>query len=108
MCENVGHYAVYPISPDSSSDCSPKKTDSECSAKSATRPELHRVVATFTQEGNSMGTTGDPEILDVFLEFQLSEEDGPFFVLRSETGWSFDSPEELLAVINRVSDIMSD
>ena len=107
MSESVGHYAVYRTSPDLSSDCSSKSPDSESCVKSVTKPELTRVQATFWQEGNTAGTTNDPEILDVFLEFQLSEEDGPFIVLKSETGWSIDSLEELQAVIQRVTDIVS-
>jgi hypothetical protein len=69
-------------------------------------PELSHVMVRFVQEGNTCGTTDDVETLDVELEFQLSESDGPFFVIRTP-GWSFDEPTDIAKLIRRVMQICS-
>ena len=67
-------------------------------------PELSRVTARFVQDGNTMGTTEDVESLEIALEYQLSEDDGPFFVIRTE-GWSIDEPSDIAKLIRRVLQI---
>jgi len=53
---------------------------------------------TYTQEGNTLGTTSDDEYLT--LSFESSDfSEGGFYVLQTD-GWSFDSLEELLALLN--------
>jgi len=69
-------------------------------------PELSRVMVRFVQEGNTAGTTDDVETLDIELEFQLCEDDGPFFVIRT-AGWSFDEPTDIAKLIRRVMQICS-
>ena len=54
---------------------------------------LDRTTFKFVQEGNSLGTTSDTEVLDVELEHQLPDE-GPFVVIRTE-GWSVNEGWEL-------------
>ena len=68
-------------------------------------PEIQAVSVTFVQEGNTLGTTQDYESLTIGLEFQLSEEEGPFFVLKTE-GWSFDNIGELEKLIKRCETIL--
>lgn len=54
----------------------------------------------FTQEGNTLGSTNGMEVMDVSLEYQLDSESGPFFVLRTETGWSFDDKEDIAKLLD--------
>ena len=70
------------------------------------KPEIGKVEVHFSQEGNTLGSTSEYEELDIRLEFQLSEEDGPFYVIKSETGWSFDNIDELKALIDRVEKVL--
>ena len=52
----------------------------------------------FVQDGNTMGTTEELEILDVHLEYQMPEErkgDDAFIVLKSQGGWSINEPDDL-------------
>lgn len=67
-------------------------------------PELSRVRVRFVQEGNTCGTTDDVETLDIELEFQLGEDDGPFFVIRT-SGWSFDESTDIAILVRRVMQI---
>lgn len=70
-------------------------------------PEISKVSFEFTQEPNTLGTTDasgcGSEHLTVECEYQLPGEE-PFFVIRSTSGWSFDEPETLLALLNSVKD----
>jgi len=59
------------------------------------RPEIFGISVKFCQDGNTLGTTSEDEELTMTAEFQLGEEAGPFFVLRSTTGWSIDDLEDL-------------
>jgi len=68
--------------------------------------ELSGASAHFTQEGNTLGTTTDYEELSISLEFAAGEDEGPFYVLKSETGWSFDGVDELKALIERVEKVL--
>ena len=70
------------------------------------KPEISQVSVTYNQEGNSMGTTSECETIDVNLEFQLSEKDGCFVVLKTE-GWSFDDPKDLIELIERTKRVLS-
>ena len=59
-------------------------------------PDIIKVTFEFTQSPNTLGTT-DPsgvgsEELTVECEYELPGEE-PFFVIRSDSGWSFDDPE---------------
>ena len=69
-------------------------------------PRIDKVKVSFSQEGNTLGTTSEYENLDVHLEFPLEEDDGPFYVIKTETGWSFDDIEDLQVLIDRVKRIL--
>lgn len=56
----------------------------------------------FSQDGNTLGTTSETEILTVRCEYQLPGEE-PFFVIDTE-GFSFDSIEDLTQVIKAAQD----
>ena len=64
-------------------------------------PSINHASVSFEQEGNSMGTTEEYEQITINLEYQLSEEDGSFIVLKTD-GWSIDNPSDLDTLINRV------
>lgn len=64
------------------------------------RPELDRLAVTFCQDGNTLGTTAEVESITIRLESQLPGE-GFFYVLQTD-GWSFDGPEDLLELIDKV------
>jgi len=68
-------------------------------------PEIQTMSVTFVQDGNTLGTTQRDEELTINLEFQLSEKEGPFFVLKTE-GWSFDDIGELESLIKRCKAIL--
>ena len=63
------------------------------------RPEITKISVDFVQDGNTLGTTDEFESLTLDIQFQLGE-DGPFYVLTTNTGWSFDRPEELQKLVN--------
>ena len=71
----------------------------------ANKPALQSVMVEFCQEGNTLGTTAEDESIKVFLEFQLSEEEEPFFVIKTE-GWSFDDPSEIQELIDKAKRIL--
>lgn len=67
------------------------------------KPILWELKATFIQDGNTLGTTDETERLEIRLERQDFDEDDPFWlVIKSETGWSFGSPEELAELIEKM------
>jgi hypothetical protein len=70
-------------------------------------PDISKVTFQFTQSPNTLGTT-DPsgvgsEELTVECEYQLPGEE-PFFVIRSDSGWSFDDPESFLKLLLSVKE----
>jgi hypothetical protein len=70
-------------------------------------PSINGFQIRFTQEPNSLGTTDSDgvgvEDLTVDCEYQLPGEE-PFFVIRTTSGWSFDQPETLLALLTTVKE----
>jgi hypothetical protein len=72
------------------------------------RTELYRVTADFVQEGNTLSTTEETEVLHVELEYPVGEVLGPFIVIRTSTGWSIDEPEELQTLLKRVKRAAAD
>jgi hypothetical protein len=56
----------------------------------------------ISQDGNTLGTTGETEILAVRCEYQLPGEE-PFLVIGTE-GFSFDDIEDLAKIIKAVQD----
>jgi hypothetical protein len=63
---------------------------------------LDRIVYSFSQEGNTLGTTDEVEELTITVETPLGDirKDGGFLVIQSSTGWSIDEPHELLDILN--------
>lgn len=76
------------------------------------KPHTSRIEFEFTQEGNTLGTTSDFEDLVVYVESQLGniedKEGDPFYVIKTSTGWSIDSIEELDEVLRTVKDAVED
>ena len=58
---------------------------------------LCEVTFKFYQEGNTNGTNGDTEELDIILETVAGDarEDGYFITLKTNTGWSFNDRKEM-------------
>ena len=71
------------------------------------KPEINRVQVSFSQEGNTMGTTDNYENLEMSLEFQGDEADGCFYVIKSENGWSFDDLSEIKELVDRCDRMLS-
>lgn len=63
-------------------------------------PQVARIEVMLTQDGNTMGTTSDCEVLTICLEYQLPGE-LRFLVLKTE-GWSCESPQELEGLLGAV------
>ena len=68
-------------------------------------PEISSVKVVFNQEGNTLGTTSEYESIEVSLEFQLSEKEGPFFVIKTE-GWSFDDIQDIDKLVKKALKIL--
>jgi hypothetical protein len=86
-------------------------TDSYTVPKPVVNPgnlALSRVRFDFTQDINTLGTTGganSSERLTVFCEYQVPggpNENGMFLVLKSNTGWSIENERDILAIVNAV------
>jgi hypothetical protein len=82
-------------------------TPSTTTSKDYYGPDICKVTFHFTQTPNTLGTT-DPsgvgsEELTVECEYQLPGEE-PFFVIRSDSGWSFDDPESFLKLLLSVKE----
>jgi hypothetical protein len=68
------------------------------------KPEIGKVSVTYTQDGNTLGTTEECESITVNIEFQLPG-DGGFTVIKTD-GWSMDDPKELTELVNRTRKIL--
>jgi len=60
-----------------------------------------RAEFSFSQKGNTLGTTVDYEHLAICVETQLPG-DPAWFVLKSETGWSLNGWEEMEDLVKKV------
>ena len=60
--------------------------------------DIHSMEVTLSQEGNTLGTTGEHEEMTVSLETQIPG-DRPFIVIKTE-GWSFDGGDEAKAIFD--------
>jgi hypothetical protein len=67
------------------------------------KPELNKASVSFSQMGNTDGTTGEYESITIDYEV-FDETEGGYFVIRTE-GWSLDSIEELEELFNRIRKI---
>jgi hypothetical protein len=82
-------------------------TPSTTTSKDYYGPDISKVTFQFTQTPNTLGTT-DPsgvgsEDIAIDCEYQLPGEE-PFFVIRSDSGWSFDDPESFLKLLLSVKE----
>ena len=66
--------------------------------------KLERCSFTFSQEGNGNGTTDEYEELIIECEASLGidNDEGCFYVLKTTTGWSVDSIDEMQQLFNRI------
>jgi len=71
------------------------------------KPEIIDLKCTFSQEGNTLGTTDEYEEIEISLSFQGDEDEGPFYVIKTKTGWSFDDISELKEIIDRVEKVLN-
>ncbi len=63
---------------------------------------LDRIIYSFIQEGNTLGTTKETEELTITVEAPLGDirKEGGFLVIKSSTGWSMNEPREFLSILN--------
>lgn len=66
--------------------------------------DIAKLQINLFQDGNTLGTTKEYEKLQIDIESQLSDlddEDGCFYVLRTE-GWSMDSIDEMIDLLTQI------
>lgn len=70
------------------------------------QPKLQRMIFEFAQDGNCV--IGVPEILTIECESSLGiDNDGHcFYTLKTETGWTIDSVDELQVLIDRIKKVI--
>lgn len=68
------------------------------------KPKLDKCSFTFSQEGNGNGTTDEYEDLTIECDSSLGidNDGGCFYVLKTTTGWSIDSVDDIQQLINRI------
>ena len=68
------------------------------------KPKLDKCSFTFTQEGNTNGSTDEYEDLTILCESPLGIDNDKdcYYVLKTETGWSMDNVNELQELFNRI------
>jgi len=69
-------------------------------------PKVCRAHVGFEQEGNTLGTTEEVEEIDIFLEFAETEDEGPFYVIKTR-GWSFDSLDDVQKLIDKANRVLN-
>ena len=72
------------------------------------KPKLSRASFDFSQEGNCNGTTDEVELLTIECDSSLGidNDEGCFYVLKTETGWSIDSVQDLQDLFDRIQKSM--
>ena len=67
------------------------------------KPLLHKAIFMFSQDGNNNGTTSEVEELTIEIDSPatISGPDDCFIVIRTDTGWSMDSIDELAELIDK-------
>ena len=63
-------------------------------------PQFDSAYFRFVQDGNTVGTTKEIEKIEIELYTQIPG-DNPFFVIKSETGFSFDSIDEVIELLTK-------
>ena len=71
-----------------------------------TQAQLQRMTFEFAQEGNCVSDM--PEILTIECESSLGidNDGGCFYTLKTDTGWTIDSVDELQKLIDRINRII--
>lgn len=68
-------------------------------------PWLTKASFTFSQDGNTNGTTTDYEELIIDIESSEDIREGhSYFVIRTSTGWSISTPDEIYELIEHVTE----
>ena len=72
------------------------------------KPNLQKCSFTFVQEGNCNQTTDEYEELIIECESSLGidNDEGCFYVLKTETGWSIDDVNDLTELITRINKVI--
>jgi hypothetical protein len=72
------------------------------------KPNLQKCSFTFVQEGNCNQTTDEYEELIIECESSLGidNDEGCFFVLKTNTGWSIDDVNDLRELITRIKKVI--
>jgi hypothetical protein len=65
------------------------------------KPSLFKATFEFIQDGNTNGSTSDIESL--VIECEGVDASGCFYVLKSDTGWSINEPDDLKELIERIN-----
>ena len=70
------------------------------------KPQLQRMTFEFAQDGNCVSDI--PEILIIECESSLGidNDEGCFYTLKTETGWTIDSVDELQVLIDRIKKVI--
>ena len=70
------------------------------------KPQLQRMTFEFAQDGNCVSDI--PEILTIECESSLGidNDGGCFYTLKTETGWTIDSVDELQVLIDRIKKVI--
>lgn len=70
--------------------------------------KLDKCSFTFAQEGNCNGTTDEFEELTIECESScgIDNDEGCFYVLKTTTGWSVDSSNELQQLFDRINKVI--
>lgn len=68
------------------------------------QPKLEKATFEFSQEGNCNSESGFVEILTIECDSSLGidRDEGCFYVLKSETGWSIDGVGDLQKLFDRI------
>ena len=72
------------------------------------KPKLDKCSFEFTQESNTNGSTGELESLTIICESSLGidYDEGGYYVLKSETGWSVDGVKDLQELFDRINRVI--
>lgn len=70
--------------------------------------KLEKASFEFSQEGNCNSRSGDVELLTIECDSSLGidNDEGCFYVLKTETGWSIDNVGELQKLLDRVNKVI--
>jgi hypothetical protein len=66
------------------------------------KPVMCKASFEFYQEGNTDGTTDETEEIKIECMGIGDITEGCYYVLKSDTGWSVNSPDELKELLERV------